>query len=173
MSAYLSLSPLLHFVPKFSIQKIKGGEKTSERAVRGRGGRERGESAIMDFISNPLPISRTPKKGDTVSKKRTFLNRDRSGEGDGGRIISRIWTHTHTHGPERCTPHLLRYFCCSRTSIGDVRTTKRLVVNTRVKYCKGARTAFFFQSGAADAFVRTSRMKSGTAYRENNALHSA
>lgn len=84
------------------------------------------------------------KKGDTMSKKRTFLNRDRSGEGDGGRIISRIWTHTHTHGPERCTPHLLRYFCCSRTSIGDVRTTKRLVVNTRVKYCKGARTAFFF-----------------------------
>lgn len=36
MSAYLSLSPLLHFVLKFSIQKIKGGEKTSERAGRGR-----------------------------------------------------------------------------------------------------------------------------------------
>lgn len=36
MSAYLSLSPLLHFVLKFSIQKIKGGEKTSEREGRGR-----------------------------------------------------------------------------------------------------------------------------------------
>lgn len=172
MSAYLSLSPLLHFVPKFSIQKIKGGEKTSERAVRGRGGRERGESAIMDFISNPLPISRTPKKrGHHVQKTHIFKPRQERGGGRGTYHFQNL--DTHTHGPERCTPHLLRYFCCSRTSIGDVRTTKRLVVNTRVKYCKGARTAFFLQSGAADAFVRTSRMKSGTAYRENNALHSA
>lgn len=46
MSAYLSRSPLLHFVLKFSIQKIKGGEKTSERAGRGR----EEKSAIMDFI---------------------------------------------------------------------------------------------------------------------------
>lgn len=37
MSAHLSLSPLLHFVPKFSIQKIKGGEKkASERAAKGK-----------------------------------------------------------------------------------------------------------------------------------------
>lgn len=92
MSAYLSLSPLLHFVPKFSIQKIKGGERRvseREKTRRKRGG----ESAIMDFISNSLPISRTPKR-DTVSKKRTFLNSDRR---RGRRIIYRIWTHTRTH----------------------------------------------------------------------------
>ena len=57
---YLSLSPrLLHFVPKFSIQKTKGGE----RRERASSEREDGRSAIMDFILNPLPISAdiTPK----------------------------------------------------------------------------------------------------------------
>lgn len=44
VSCHLSLTlPLLHFVPKFSIQKIKGGEKTSAGA--------RKKSAIMDFIN--------------------------------------------------------------------------------------------------------------------------
>lgn len=71
MSAYLSLSPLLHFVPKFSIQKIKGGERrVSERWEDEE--EERGESAIMDFISNPLPLSRTPKKGHRVQKTHIF-----------------------------------------------------------------------------------------------------
>lgn len=98
MSAYLSLSPLLHFVPKFSIQKIKGGEKTSERAVRGRGGREGGESAIMDFISNPLPISRTPKKGHRVQKTHIFKPRQERGRGGSISFTEFGHTRTHTHG---------------------------------------------------------------------------
>lgn len=64
MTAYLSLSPLLHFVLKFSIQKIKGGGKTSERAGKRTGGKK---SAIMDFILNPLPVS--PQKETTAVQK--------------------------------------------------------------------------------------------------------
>lgn len=67
MSAYLSLSPLLHFVLKFSIQKIKGGER-DECEQRERDGEE--ESAIMDFISI-VPI--LPQKNIKKSPKITHF----------------------------------------------------------------------------------------------------
>ena len=98
MSAYLSLSPLLHFVPKFSIQKIKGGGKTSERAVRGRGGRERGGSAIMDFISNPPPICRAPEKGTPCPKNAHFKTATAAGRrGGGGDVSFTDFGPTRTH----------------------------------------------------------------------------
>ena len=130
VSPSIALSPLLHFVLKFSIQKIKGGEKTSERAGRRkrrrrrRRERRRRRSAIMDFISNPLPISPPQKdKRHRVPKKTHIFNAGlENRQLLCNRLAPRVF-HAHT-GPT----------CPSRraTSRGDVRTSTRLVVNTGV-----------------------------------------
>ena len=58
LSLARSLSPLLHFVLKFSIQKIKGGEKrrASDRASKGKrtggGKREREKRKVPSWISS-------------------------------------------------------------------------------------------------------------------------
>lgn len=102
---YRSLPCSILFL-NFLYKRLREG-KDEWASGRRREGREGGESAIMDFISNSLPISRTPKR-DTVSKKRTFLNSDRR---RGRRIIYRIWTHTRAHTrSQRCTPHYILLF---------------------------------------------------------------
>lgn len=81
MSAHLSLSPLLHFVPKFSIQKIKGGEKkASERAAKGKEEGTKKERKVSSWISFlTLCQSRNdirPKKATASEfffKKNTFI----------------------------------------------------------------------------------------------------
>lgn len=60
LSHSLTLSPLLHFVPKFSIQKMKGGERRAGREGEDKARRGKKRRAVMDSISNPLPIS--PKR---------------------------------------------------------------------------------------------------------------
>lgn len=121
VSCQLSLSPLLHFVLKFSIQKIKGGEKTSERARRGRK-----ERKVPSWISSraPLPISRADishKKRRRV-RKRTFLKRGRKSRNL--YLRDPLWRHAFLHTLARshsvaclpaCLPHLLCYFVSSQT----------------------------------------------------------
>lgn len=134
MSAHLSLSPLLHFVLKFSIQKIKGGENTSERAGRGREEKKCHHGFHLESSANLPNRQQSPQKATLCPKNAHFSTA--AEEKNSNLPFYRIWrsafrTHTHTSTTLHTT---LAMLLSEVVDIGgDVRTTKGFVVNTVVK----------------------------------------
>lgn len=136
---YRSLPCSILFL-NFLYKRLREGKDEWASRERTRRG---GKSAIMDFISNPLPISqkrqRLPGKRRRV-QKRTFYK-------PGAERIKTLtcllpnaiwqhafWTHTHTYTQPKTLHATLAMLLCGLVDTGgDVRTTKRFVVNTVVK----------------------------------------
>lgn len=69
MSAYLSLSPLLHFVLKFSIQKIKGGERrVSEQGEDETRGKKCHHGFHLESSANLSKATAAPRKATSCPK---------------------------------------------------------------------------------------------------------
>lgn len=69
MSAYLSLSPLLHFVLKFSIQKIKGGERrVSEQGEDETRGEKCHHGFHLESSANLSKATAAPRKATSCPK---------------------------------------------------------------------------------------------------------
>lgn len=177
MSAYLSLSPLLHFVLKFSIQKIKGGGKTSERAGRGRE-----ERKVPSWISSWILCQSPPKRDDSgpkstivspPKKTRTFYLDKPGLKSDGNLSFADYNLATRVfHTRKATTLHTTLAMLLSELmdSGGDVRTTTRFVVNIVVK--RWERYNLYLKMWMRScAHVRHEKWQRLS--RENNALHNA
>lgn len=134
MSAYLSLSlPCSILFLNFLYKRLREGKKTSERARRGREG-----GKVPSWISSWIPLCQSTTD---ISAPLTPLKKKRA-------IVSKnahFWTKTgnlftehnlatrvlHAHGPNIACIATLAMLLSERW--GNVRTTKRVVVNIVVK----------------------------------------
>lgn len=114
---YRSLPCSILFL-NFLYKRLREGKDEWASRERTRRG---GKSAIMDFISNPLPISqkrqRLPGKRRRVQKRTFYKSGAEQIKTLTCLLPNAIWqhafctrTHTHTQSPKRCMAHLLCYF---------------------------------------------------------------